>query len=333
MERVDYEKIVIQDLINIYKRDELDLNPWYQRRSVWTVPQKSYLINTMFERKPVPTCYIRHKIDLEREKSVKEVVDGQQRIRAILEYNENKYSARHPNYKKHVKISDITATERKRFLTTSLSIGYLIEAEDADVIDIFGRLNSVSKTLNSQEKRNAKYSGEMKQFCLKEAASRVALWRSLSIFTANDIARMSEIQFLSEVVQNLVKGLTDYSAKRLDDFYEEYEEDFPEMHSIIDRVEKIIGKVASLKEETIRDTIFSRPPLFFSLLIALDENNCRISNKSLSETLYKIDEIFNAGIPISEHRKEDAEFINACTASTQRIKSRKIRHDYLINQF
>jgi hypothetical protein len=65
MERVDYQSLVLQDLINLNNAGELDLNPWYQRRSVWTRPQKSYLINTLFEKKPVPSCYIRHYLDIE----------------------------------------------------------------------------------------------------------------------------------------------------------------------------------------------------------------------------------------------------------------------------
>ena len=75
---------------------DLNLNPWYQRRSVWNDSQKSYLINTLFERKPIPTIYIRHTIDLEKEKSIKEVVDGQQRIRAILSFYRGEITAFHP---------------------------------------------------------------------------------------------------------------------------------------------------------------------------------------------------------------------------------------------
>ena len=76
MERVDYQSLVIQDLINLDNSGELNLNPWYQRRSVWNESQKAYLINTLFERKPIPTLYIRHSIDFELQKSIKEVVDG-----------------------------------------------------------------------------------------------------------------------------------------------------------------------------------------------------------------------------------------------------------------
>ncbi|MBW3567499.1 MAG: DUF262 domain-containing protein, partial [Proteobacteria bacterium] len=164
MDRVDYESIVIQDLLNIYSNDELDIKPWYQRNPVWTTPQKAYLINTLFVHMPVPSLYIRHYLDVDSEKSVKEVVDGQQRVRSIIGYANDEFKARHPQHKRPVFFSDLTPTQRTDFKMSKLSVGYLINADDADVIEIFGRLNWMSKALNDQEKRNAKFGGEFKQF-------------------------------------------------------------------------------------------------------------------------------------------------------------------------
>ncbi|MFA6187393.1 MAG: DUF262 domain-containing protein, partial [Phycisphaerae bacterium] len=175
MDRVEYEKLVVQDLLNFNKNNELNLNPWYQRRSVWTQPQKAYLINTLFEKKPIPSLYIRHSLDIEAEKSIREVVDGQQRIRAILEYLDDSFMAKHPRYPNRVKYSQLNRKDIESFKLTSLSVGYLLGTTDEDVIEIFGRLNSVAKTLNAQEKRNAKFSGEYKQFCLKQASMRLAV--------------------------------------------------------------------------------------------------------------------------------------------------------------
>lgn len=331
MDRVDYESLVIQELINLNEREELDLEPWYQRRSVWTRPQKSYLINSIFEQMPIPTIYVRHYLDIDKEKSIKEVVDGQQRIRSILEYVKDGYTTRHPNHSRRVKYSDLSRGERTEFLMTKLSIGYLIGADESDVIEIFGRLNSVAKTLNAQEKRNAKYSGEFKQFCLKQAAQRVRLWRDLNIFSANDIARMLEVQFISDLVLNLIKGLSDYSAKALDNIYEESDEEFSEQGEIAKRLERMFTKVASLDPGAIQDTIFRRQPLFFSLLIVLDQHS-KVSISAIEHTLWEMDRIFNADLPLSEHNERDAGFIQACTASTQRIRSRRIRDAY-INSF
>src|SRR5690606_21184063 len=118
----------------------------------------------------------------------------------------------------------LTRTERIAFLQTALSVGYLVGATDIDVIEIFARINTVSKTLNPQEKRNAQFSGAFKQFCLRESVERLAFWRQHGIFTDNDIARMLEVQFVSDLVMNLLEGLQDFSAPRLTKYYEKHDE-------------------------------------------------------------------------------------------------------------
>jgi hypothetical protein len=198
MDRVDYQSLVIQDLINLEKKGELDTNPWYQRRSVWTNPQKSYLINTIFQKKPIPSLYVRHSLNLDKGISIKEVVDGQQRTRAIIGYYNDEFAARHPENEKLLKYSGLSKSQKQAYLLTSVPVGYLLGASDGDVIDIFARINSVAKTLNNQEKRNAQFSGEFKQFCVTQAVKRTQFWKDYKIFSGNDIARMTEFQFISD---------------------------------------------------------------------------------------------------------------------------------------
>ena len=177
MERVEYQPLLIQDMLNYNRSEELNLSPWYQRRSTWTTPQKAYLINTLHEQKPIPAIYLRYTLDLDKGKTIREVVDGQQRSRAIIGYCEDAFPARFPLSKARMTFSQLSRPQRETFLLTTIPVGYLLGATDEDVIDIFGRINSVSKTLNSQEKRNVAFSGEFKQFCLSQAASRITLWR------------------------------------------------------------------------------------------------------------------------------------------------------------
>jgi hypothetical protein len=332
MDRVEYQPLLIQDLINLHRLGELDLNPWYQRRAVWTRPQKAYLINTLFECMPIPSLYIRHSLDLEKEKSIKEVVDGQQRIRALLEFVDEGFSVRHPEHQRRVRYGQLTRSQKQSFRMTSLSVGYLVGATDSDVIEIFGRLNSVSKTLNPQEKRNANYSGAFKQFCLKQAAKRLRLWRDLRIFTANNIARMQEVQFVSELAINMTSGLTDYSAKQINQTYRENDESFDREEEIGERMETVFTLIAQLSPESVRDTIFSRSPLFFSLFLILDSVE-GIEVERLESILYTIDRNFNSDIPISERSREDADFYVACTNNLHRIRSRRIRDSYIRSYF
>lgn len=328
MDRVDYQPLIIQDLVNWNQHDELNLSPWYQRRSVWTGPQKSYLLNTLLEQKPIPTLYFRHTVDLELDKSVREVVDGQQRIRAILDYINNAFPALHPIQGKKVKYDTLTADQKRSLRETKLSGGWLLGATDADVIEVFGRLNSVAKTLNAQEKRNANYSGEFKQFCLREAASRVSLWRDLKVFTATDIARMLEMEFVSDLVLNMLYGLSDFAAAKLDRVYKEKDEVFPEAASVKKRLDSVFSRIASLPASAIRDTIFCRKPVFFSMAIEMDQDSSA-KGKKLENAIREIDERFNSDKPLNERPRADAEFYEACRATTTRIAQRKVRSRYI----
>jgi len=198
-------------------------------------------------------------------------------------------------------------------------------ATDEDVIDIFGRINSVSKNLNDQEKRNSRFSGEFKQFCLNQASSRVQLWREFNIFSANDIARMSEVQFVSDLALNLLEGLSDFGAARLNSIYERYDEEFPQHADLSQRFDKLFDFIVDLGPSFIGDTIFVRQPIFFSLLLALDSLK-RLNVRSIKKALYDIDSRFN-----DEDNQTDADqqFVTASTSTTQRIRQRTIRNSYI----
>ncbi|WP_395160068.1 DUF262 domain-containing protein [Ilumatobacter sp.] len=329
MERVDYESMVIQDILNAHDRGELNISPWYQRRAVWSSSHKAYLINSIFETMPVPSIYIRHAIDLDLEKTVKEVVDGQQRLRSVIEYKANEFSARHPDHKRRVLFRDLLPAQRQAFLMAKLPVAYLIGADDTDVIEIFGRLNAVSKTLNAQEKRSALYSGEFHQYCLREAATRLSIWRGLGVFTATNISRMDEVQFTAELSMALEGGMSDFSAARINKAYKDWDNDFPHREDVAVRLNRIFKLIGSLNPSAVKDTIFSRSPLFYSLVLVLDSEKRLPSKANLELALSDIDARFNDPRPVSERPAEDLAFVAACTASTQRIKSHQTRFDYI----
>jgi hypothetical protein len=335
MERVDYESLIIQDLLNFHNSESLDISPWYQRRSVWSVPQKAYLINTIFEKKPVPSVYIRHQIDIDHERSLKEVVDGQQRIRTIISYRADEFPARHPEHRRKVTFSELTRAQKGTFLATALSVGYLIGAEDTDVIEIFGRINSISKTLNPQEKRNAQYSGDFKQFSLSQSSQRLPFWRSTGIFSANDISRMQEVQFISDLVINLIQGLSDFSAKEIDRYYREHDEDFPRADEIAERLDALFAKLVALPVEIFGDTIFKQYQLAFSLMVALDRlREQNVPPARVQEVIREIDARVAAFKELEVLTEEQTRFLDGFTGGNlHRIRTRRIRDEVLAAAF
>jgi len=83
-----------ETLLQWKKYDMLYANPEYQRGAVWTLAQKKLLVDSLLRGYPIPLIYLHH---IAREVAGAkhehfEVIDGQQRINALYEYNEGNSS-------------------------------------------------------------------------------------------------------------------------------------------------------------------------------------------------------------------------------------------------
>ena len=75
---------------NAYERKELEMKPPFQRNPVWVTRQKSFLIDTILNRYPIPEIYMQETTDsLGNAKYI--IVDGQQRIRSVIDFLSGKF--------------------------------------------------------------------------------------------------------------------------------------------------------------------------------------------------------------------------------------------------
>ena len=78
----------VQDFVTWMKAGSLELSPSFQRRDVWRPNDRSYFLDTVVRGMPTSAIYIREKRELGSLDSIREVVDGQQRIRTLIGYVE-----------------------------------------------------------------------------------------------------------------------------------------------------------------------------------------------------------------------------------------------------
>src|SRR5882724_5000701 len=64
MKSYDSRTYSINDFVEWDKAGQLELNPRFQRRPVWTDKAKSFLIDTILRGKPIPKIFIRQKINV-----------------------------------------------------------------------------------------------------------------------------------------------------------------------------------------------------------------------------------------------------------------------------
>src|SRR5215475_892941 len=92
MVRPERSVYTAQDFLHWRAANSLELTPKFQRRGVWSSAARSFFIDTLIRMMPVPPIYIRRVQAKGAEGLVNEVIDGQQRVSAVLDFIDGKYS-------------------------------------------------------------------------------------------------------------------------------------------------------------------------------------------------------------------------------------------------
>ena len=181
----------ISDFIEWHERHQLVLAPTFQRGSVWSPTAKVFLIDTILNDLPMPQVFFRTRIDASSQTTVREVVDGQQRLRAILEFASGKIrlTSKSPSFGGK-KYSDLTGDEKEAFLAYRVPVVQLINASDAKVLEIFSRLNSYSVKVTPAELRHAEYSEPIKWAVYDTARNWSTLWHDFGVVSIRDGVRL-----------------------------------------------------------------------------------------------------------------------------------------------
>ena len=138
-------------------KERIDTNPDFQRPAVWSRGQKQLLIDTILRGYDIPKLYWR-KISTKPEKF--DVVDGQQRLRAIFEFHEGGFPLAkdadpvNGDAIAGLKYADLPLDLRLQLDTYPLDVIVLTETDEEEVREMFLRLQN-GTTLKAQEKRNA----------------------------------------------------------------------------------------------------------------------------------------------------------------------------------
>lgn len=167
-DRVDYLVIHIKDLIENLRW--LNTRPEYQRRLRWSDNKKSALVESIIMNVPVPPVFL-----FESELSRYEVMDGQQRISALVDFINNEYALSGLEVwtgLNNKRFSDLPPT-LKRALQRSKVSGVILSPESSGTVDsprlrkeVFDRLNTGGERLNAQELRNAVYGGRFNELLI-----------------------------------------------------------------------------------------------------------------------------------------------------------------------
>ncbi len=223
-------RVTTQDIswfLDLHANDQLDLDPPYQRRSIWSPKDRRFFLDTIFRGYPSPSIFLNKQVT--NGKTVYSVVDGKQRLETILGFAANKiaidkkYGDTRLAGKKWKAIKS-DETLARAFWDYVLPVEFTNIIGDTSLVnEVFDRLNRNSRKLVEQELRHAKYDGWFITFVERESES--SGWKELGIVTTARAKRMKDVQFLSELLIILLKGkVSGFDQNAITEYYANYDD-------------------------------------------------------------------------------------------------------------
>ncbi len=231
--------------IDLKKMDRLDLNPEFQRYSVWNLQYRQFFIDTIIRNFPSPTIFLVKNYS-EKLEAIYGVVDGKQRLTSIFMYLDGEFAS--SKYDNQPELSEkyfneLPATIKKAFFDYKIRVEVLDTNNPTEINESFDRMNRNVIKLNAQELRHAKYSGKFINFC--------EIWTANPWFQTSDVCiqrraiRMADVEFISELIVLTEKGVQN-GKSILDDIYSEYDEEIPEETKLSSDFQGILEVVIGL---------------------------------------------------------------------------------------
>lgn len=193
----------IQEAYRLYRDDCFIVNRKYQRKLVWTVEEKEFLIDSILKELPIPLILLAQISDKKFE-----VVDGLQRLNAMFSFIENGFSikGKYFDVNQFARAKQIAeggefamVTESENFLSPQycanlldyqLAVTTYAASSEETITEIFGRINSSGKQLSAQERRQA---GSIDDFSniVREVASEIRGDSSEDVVILKDMPMIS----------------------------------------------------------------------------------------------------------------------------------------------
>jgi hypothetical protein len=226
---------------------QLDLDPPYQRRSVWSDDFRRFFIDSLLRDYPSPPIYL----DVETRigvPTVYHVLDGKQRLLALIGFSKDEFHLGDYLDDRGLSkpyFSQLPTEMQKAFVRYKLIVENLTNTTEEELKQAFDRLNRNVSRLNRQELRNAQFEGEF--IDRMENLTRARFWNKTGVTSTTNVRRMRDVEYVSELFLLTMHGIADGNQDVLDDYYAKYDEGIPDEDESIERYETVLDWLDDLE--------------------------------------------------------------------------------------
>lgn len=210
----DYGSKTLQEFIHLYDKGQLNLEPGFQRNSVWTTKDRCRLIESVCACRPIPSVFLYRSQD-DRGRLKYDVIDGKQRLESVLAFT-GASGFRGQGFEIQTTLPNASEADwfdwrrLRNKGQESLVTGYKVQTVEvtgdlSDIINLFVLINSTGKRLTNAEKRHARfYHSSFLKLAGKVAERRRHFFVENGVLSAGLISRMKHVEFVSELMASIL---------------------------------------------------------------------------------------------------------------------------------
>jgi hypothetical protein len=339
-------QMTIADYCEEFFAKKIYVNKEYQRSDErWSAPARSFLIESILLGYPLPKFYLYPITDTARRRSLKEIVDGQQRTAAIVDFFSGELSLsknfeiealRSKTYK------DLPEDRKRDFLSYPLSIDLFSDILEEEIYEVFRRMNSNAQTLTPEEIRHAQFQGKFKWFVYRKGREFEKAFSGLKTFGPRQFIKMLDLRWITELLDTVDNGIHTTKGADLKAIYTRYDKSYPKQSKHAKYLDEIRKKLVGLKD--LEGLPVVKPHMLSPLALAAIHVEFRIPTLSPVFKVTRVRDVkldryvpqlkvLARAIEQREDRGPLAPVVQASIEGTNVKKAREVRFQYFCKLF
>lgn len=251
----------VADVYQLIDEGKLTLRPDFQRKFVWTHEHQEAFIDTILNGLPFPEIYVcEGDVDVQKLRTTRLVIDGQQRLTTIRNYIEGKHE--HPPTK-IPPYQSLSTTQKENFINYQIVMRDLGKVDEETTREIFRRINLTKFKLDDVEIHNAVYDGHFIQ-AAKTILENVEL-EQYGVFRESEFTRMADLHFILLVMATIENGGYFAQDREVEPKVASLNDEYPNKDHMIALILKTFAVIKDL--DLPFDSMWFRKSNFFTLVV------------------------------------------------------------------